>query len=185
MDTREILSGLQHIACTASKRKNYGVFPSDHLPQNIKKPAFIVANTDKSNEPGTHWVAFYVPVRGPIEYFDSFGMAPRNKYFKKFLKEQSQKKKQAIWNRKRLQSDFTSVCGHYCCVYLHHRCMGRSMASFVGKFNSKNYKENDLKILNMYSKITTDLKKSDYGKYLQIGGFNLCMQTCKPRKTKK
>lgn len=185
MDTREILNSLQNIACTSSqknKRKNYGVFPCDHLPQNIKKPAFIVANTDKANKPGTHWVAFYVPQRGPTEYFDSFGLAPRNKYFKEFIEDQS--KNQPIWNKKRLQSDFTSVCGHYCCVYLHHRCNGRSMESFIKKFSGKNYEQNDLKVLNMYSKITPNFNKSDYVNYLQTGGFNLCIQTCKPKKRK-
>lgn len=183
MDTRQILNFLENIICTnrKKKKKNYGVFPSDHLPVNVLKPAFIIANTDPSYKPGTHWVAFYVPKKGPIEYFDSFGLQPRNKFFRKFINTNST---QSVWNKQRLQSDHTSVCGHYCCVYLHHRCSGRSMASFVKKFN-KNYKENDLKVLNLYSKIAPNFRKSDYINYMQTGGFNLCIQSCKPKKKQK
>ncbi len=37
-----------------------GVFPSNKLPQTvIKYPCRFVANTNPSDKPGTHWVAFY------------------------------------------------------------------------------------------------------------------------------
>lgn len=184
MDTRQIITFLEKIICTGKqkKKKNYGVFPSDHLPMDVVKPAFIIANTDPSDEPGTHWVAFYMPKTGPVEYFDSFGMQPRNKFFRKFINIHS---KRSIWNKQRLQSDHTSVCGHYCCVYLHHRCSGRSMASFLKKFNAINYKENDLKVLNLYSKIAPSFRKTNYMNYMQTGGFKLCIQSCKPKKENK
>lgn len=181
MDTRQILDILQNIMCAGGrkKKKNYGVYPCDHLPLNLKKPAFIVANTDPAHKPGMHWVAFYIPKRGPVEYFDSFGLQPRNKFFREFIGAYG---RQSIWNKKRLQSDYTSVCGHYCCVYLHHRCSGRSMESFTRLFNSENFKENDLKILNLYSKISPDFRKTEYMNYLQTGGFSLCNQSCKPKR---
>lgn len=169
------------MTCSVNKtKKNYGVFPCDHLPKNVQKPAFIVANTDPAHKPGTHWVAFYVPKRGPLEYFDSFGGQPRNKYFREFIKRHS---KQSVWNGKRLQSDFTSVCGHYCCMFLHHRCSGRSMASFVKKFSNTKFKANDLAVLNLYSKISPNLRKPDYMS-LQTGGLTTCNQSCKPKRKK-
>ena len=37
------------------------VFPSDYLPQEISRyPAYFVCNTDASNEPGKHWLAFFI-----------------------------------------------------------------------------------------------------------------------------
>lgn len=184
MDTREIVDILKHMTCTKGKalnERNYGVYPCDHLPNNIRKPAFVVANTDPARRPGTHWISFYIPKRGPIEYFDSFGGQPRNKYFREFMKNHS---KQYVWNTKRLQSNTTSVCGHYCCMYLYHRCSGRSMETFLEKFNNKNYIANDLTVLNLYSKISPNVKKSDYMD-VQTGGLNICNQSCKPKRKKR
>ena len=56
-----------------------GVFSSDHLPQLPVKhrPAAFVVNTDPSRRPGEHWIALYLPTRGPVEYFDSYGKPPK------------------------------------------------------------------------------------------------------------
>ena len=60
MNTSQIKYALEQDPLT---RKIFrGVFPSDKLPQTIEKyPCGSVANTDPSNKPGTHWVAFYFP----------------------------------------------------------------------------------------------------------------------------
>ena len=51
-----------------------GVFACDHLPT---KPRLMVCNTDKSDEPGEHWIAIYVDDDGRYgEYFDPLGRAP-------------------------------------------------------------------------------------------------------------
>ena len=37
-----------------------GVYPSDKLPTRVSSfPALFIANVDTSEEPGSHWVAFY------------------------------------------------------------------------------------------------------------------------------
>ena len=49
-------------------------FPADELP--IKEfPGAYVVNTDESNQPGQHWVAFFT-INDTIECFDSFGSNP-------------------------------------------------------------------------------------------------------------
>lgn len=153
--------------------KNYGCIAADQMPQNIQRPAFIAANTDTSDQPGTHWVCFYIPSNGrKIEYFDSFGNRPRSKFFLQFLRAHGKK---FVWNMQRLQSDFSAVCGHFRAEFLHHKCASRTLSSFVKKFDKKNYKQNDMKVLAMYAKISTDFRPSDIEKRLKIGSLNVNM----------
>jgi hypothetical protein len=80
MNTYQITRALEHDPVT--NKQFCGVFPSDKLPQTIEKyPCGFVANTDPSNEPGTHWIAFYFPSEERGEFFDSYGHAPE--YYKK------------------------------------------------------------------------------------------------------
>ena len=39
----------------------------------IQRGRFFISNTDTSQGRGEHWVAFYIPKRGPFEFFDSLG----------------------------------------------------------------------------------------------------------------
>lgn len=159
-------------------KKNFqGVFPCNHLPEKVFKPAFIVANTDPSNKPGTHWVAFYFPKKGPAEYFDSFGRRPYNRYFLRFLQRNSSS---FISNTKRLQGDQSVTCGHYCCVYIYQRCKGKPMRDFLKRFSpTANFDINDGKIVNMYSHYYARQINSRPSQY---GGLFVCNQICKPRK---
>ena len=59
---------------TFTKKIFGGVFAADELPKTFDTfPCGLVANTDPSTEPGTHWVAFYFPSRDKGEFFDSYG----------------------------------------------------------------------------------------------------------------
>lgn len=59
-----------------------GVLAADSLPvARLRKPAILVANTDGSDKPGEHWVAFYFPRIGTAEYFDSFGNKPKKRVY--------------------------------------------------------------------------------------------------------
>lgn len=130
MNTAEIIKLLSNNNTT--KNCFRGVYPIDTLPNRVyKKPASFVVNTDPSYLPGTHWVAVFFPVRGHAEFFDSFGRPPFDKRFKKFLSNNSTK---YIYNRVKLQDNYSLMCGKYCCVYLSDRCSGNSMKSFVNRF---------------------------------------------------
>lgn len=55
-------------------RKVYcGVHPSDQIPVPRHYPCAMVVNLDDSSEPGTHWVAMYMPNKQHVKYYDSFG----------------------------------------------------------------------------------------------------------------
>ena len=73
MNTLQLKRALEHNPST--KKIFGGVFAADELPKTFDTfPYGLVANTDPSTEPGTHWVAFYFPSRDKGEFFDSYGI---------------------------------------------------------------------------------------------------------------
>ena len=85
----------------------------------------FVANTDPSTLPGYHWVAFVVFADRPsvIYFFDSFGM-PLSSYddlYQTCLNKGyfSDTHIVASVNTRSLQGPTSSVCGHYCVLFLY------------------------------------------------------------------
>lgn len=187
MDTLQILNVLKRFECGTHRGiiKNYGVFACDQLPVDVgdivKRPAFYISNTEPQTSAGRHWISIYVPTRGPLEFFDSFAMRPRNRYFTAFLRLHGEGKKY-IYNTKRLQGDFSATCGYYSLLYLRARCRGQSMRSFVSQFSDKDFRKNDKKVLEMYSKIEPKFSEKEKIRALQYGGLNSCNQICRPRR---
>ena len=105
----------------------------------MKRGQFVISNTDTSDGPGKHWVAFYFPTRGPYEFFDSLGHTP-NSYqvgLEKFLLN-------SYWtNCDRLQDYGSDTCGYYCAYYVMTRWTGRTFEDIVKPFNVYNLSEND------------------------------------------
>ena len=84
----------------------------DKLPFKPHRRECGIVNLDKSNNPGTHWVAYYKDDR-QIEYFDSYGnlKPPREilNYLGKSIK----------YNYARYQPDNSIICGHLCLKFLY------------------------------------------------------------------
>lgn len=178
MNSLEIFNALKN----NQKLKKFftGVYPSDHLPKNIKTPALIIVNTDPSHKSGTHWLAIYISKTGDTEIFNSFGaLQPIQSEFRRFLQENS-RNGCTIFNNKRIQSDYSLTCGNYCCLYLYYKATGRDMNNFLKLFSDKKLLENDEKIMNMYYKYFSTSRKN-LVKTDQIGGL-ICNQVCKSRK---
>lgn len=149
MTTLDIQKALKSHKFT--KKYFQGVFAINTTPKKVKsKPALYVINSDNSDKPGQHWLAVYFTSNGCGEFFDSYGRSPA-KYpeIKRFLKYNS---KCITHNNKQLQSLFTGVCGQYCCMFLLHRCKGKSMKNFIKLFNIKKQFENDAKIKKYFKK---------------------------------
>lgn len=121
------------------------VFASDQLPNFISRPCAIVANTDPSNKPGQHWCAFYIDKNGYGFYFNSFGLPPTG-YHLKFIQKNS---KSWRYNSTILQDFNSTVCGHYCLVYLYLKINDVSTRSFLSLFDS-NLINNDSCIRLLY-----------------------------------
>ena len=52
--------------------KFHGVYPSDKMPRLTKSKPYAILNVDKSNQPGSHWVAV-ARINGTTYIYDSFG----------------------------------------------------------------------------------------------------------------
>ena len=90
-----------------------GVFAADEL--QIKEfPGAYVVNTDESNQPGQHWVAFFT-INDTIECFDSFGRNPGeySVHIARWLEDTYQ-----VVQCETLQSRDSTVCGQYCLIKL-------------------------------------------------------------------
>ena len=129
MDTLQVKRALERN--TFTKKTFCGVFAADELPEKIDTfPCGFVVNTDPSTEPGTHWVVFSFPSHGEGEFFYSYGYPPEDygEPFKSY--------KIGIWNKRKIQSSWSEVCGQYCIFYLYHRSRGYSMNKIVNLFSS-------------------------------------------------
>src|ERR1700733_2901326 len=97
-----------------------GVFAADQIPEKQYPGAYVV-NTDPSNQPGQHWVAFFCTESGELEAFDSFGNNPAtySKYIKEWMGTDYLVLSQSV-----LQSDDSTLCGNYCLYFILLRCHG-------------------------------------------------------------
>jgi len=145
-----------------------GVYPLDPLPSTLIKPAIIVINLDKHYMPGSLWLAVFFSDSGYAEYFDSYGLPPFKLEIKAYLQRHSIS---WIFNRHRLQSLTSNVCGYYCCLYARHSVRGLSMTSFVNMFIPARYTCNDKKAVRMF--------RAQFGLCPDCGRLEEQQQSCK------
>lgn len=140
------------ISCDLNLQGRVTVCAADQLPQTLNKfPCGFIVNTDVHTEPGTHWCAFYFENANMGEFFDTFGRRPEDygRFFVKFSRQHSAFGLKI--NAKRLQSDFSNVCGLYCLFYLHQRFSHVSMERIVKSFVSNNFYYNDMYVYQIIS----------------------------------
>ncbi|QKS69581.1 putative virion-maturation protease [Drosophila-associated adintovirus 2] len=127
-----------------------GVFAADKLPVKINThPSIVIANTDSSDKPGTHWVAFYFKNAETAEFFDSYGQYPSNNYFINILKRNSKK---FTFNRQQVQGYFSNTCGHYCILFSLFKSKNKTTKYFLNTFKKNDYMYNDKIILRLFNK---------------------------------
>lgn len=111
-----------------------GVFPFDLFPlesfldssaPSCSKAICCIVNSDPSDKPGTHWVAFFMNKsqqiednRPILEFFDSYGLPPSTYSFDHISSAFN-----VLSNKYSLQSYSSTVCGHYCLFYLYLRSL--------------------------------------------------------------
>lgn len=132
-----------------------GVFAADTLPRRInKKPALLVVNTDPISKPGAHWQAIHIDEAGKGEFFCSYGLKPFVPNHRHFLDRVC---KQWCYNTTSLQAADSSVCGHYCVLYLIHKAHGYSLRQFLDMYFSDNVEINDAIVKYMVERYKQDI----------------------------
>lgn len=125
-----------------------GVFAADELKFIHAIPGAYIVNCDTSKMTGSHWTCIYFNSLMQGYYFDSFGVSAYTDEHIKFLYKYSKGK----WNfnKVKLQSLSSSVCGQYCCLFTMFVSAGNAPESFSKKFYGENHPfSNDaLTILN-------------------------------------
>lgn len=99
-------------------------------PKRGKTAVGLVLNLDKSNDPGSHWVAVYFDFKTKtMEYFDSFGVvAPKLvRDFYEHLKKKGWTYKQNKYTHQRKNTE----CGVYAIHFIVKRLLGQSFDKTV------------------------------------------------------
>jgi hypothetical protein len=91
---------------------NVTIKSKDNFIEYPKNGSYIV-NLADSDDPGTHWTAFYIKDNIAV-YFDSYGLAPP-KDIQRFVKG-----KKLLYNTDHIQSNDSTACGYYCVLFLYH-----------------------------------------------------------------
>jgi hypothetical protein len=145
LNTEQLECMLTSLVSNCGSVSVLGVFPADRIPlkvlidvegmrtlyacvDNTKLPDDMhycfVLNTHPHDQPGEHWLAFFYNCNTHmLEYFDSFGMA-LSLYAAVYSALDScnlATLASPVNTLGMLQSTLTTVCGHYCVVFLYWR----------------------------------------------------------------
>ena len=91
-----------------------GVIMSNEVRKiEIKEKQFFIVNYDKTNEPGSHWVAI-VKDKGEVYHFGSYGISPIQPIKARFSKYK------LLYNDRPVQLSGTNICGHLCINFIEH-----------------------------------------------------------------
>ena len=102
-----------------------GVFLLDTLHRKPNKRECGIVNFDKSDGPGTHWVAWYKNGRTKI-YFDSYGVQPP-------LEVIGYMRRPIHYNTDQLQTAGEVFCGHLCLYVLKELSVGLQFRDILNK----------------------------------------------------
>ena len=151
MNTAEITSLLRGVGCQYADF--LGVFARDKLPlPRTSKPICLIANVDKHNQRGSHWIAMYInPQTETGSLFDPYGVAPEEE-FVTYMNTLTNGR--WIYNTVRLQSEYSTTCGQYCVMFVYFKCRGYTFDEFIDLFTTDT-------VVNDF--IVTDLIRTEFG----------------------
>jgi hypothetical protein len=123
-----------------------GVYSSNNLPNSFSVPAAFIVNLSPTYSPGTHWVVIYIEKNHNIDYFDSFGIPPRETSILSFLKRHG---KTIFYTNQQIQHILSRNCGKFSAVFVMFKILNKPTEYFLRLF-TRNLILNDLLIENYF-----------------------------------
>ena len=127
-----------------------GIFASDELAHldisSHGRPCAIICNTDKRNQPGTHWLALFITDNSSLDFFCSYGTAPP-----KFVMDFAKKNLCGPYrfSSYALQSPLSNTCGYWVFAWLRARAHGHDMSHFSSQFSHYAWIANEDKLMKI------------------------------------
>lgn len=136
----------------------------------------LIANTDPSGLPGTHWVLFFRRNSShPPIFFDSYGKKPSH-YYSGWRHFDSRGR-----SNENLQQDHTSVCGDYCLYVARRVAAGYAVKTVLESFQPQDRKHNDEMVFSLVHRRFKFLNKTGHENVVKKQYLQNC-QVCKARK---
>jgi len=141
LDTK-LLGDILTCILTKTKAKRFYVIASNEMDKvdfSGSYPLVIIQNTDPNTLPGTHWVCYYIEKQTfkwtgndliYWDFFDSYGNSPE--YYNLSLPTG----RMFNFNPNGIQSEKSTLCGHFCLHFAYNRAIGLSFKKYMEKFGS-------------------------------------------------
>jgi hypothetical protein len=154
MDSTTLVNILEMMNAAAKTKHSLGVYASDRLPSRFNRPAAFIIHSETSKEFSGHWMAVYVPQRGPKLFFDSYGLNPFVENQVNFLKRVPGK---LLYNKVCYQSLDTSVCGAYCIMFIAYQMR---LVKTPLKLDPNDTRSNDIKVAKAVQQLVERLERT-------------------------
>ena len=151
MNTSSLLRAMDGLFSRSRLNVNYYVTAADTVYSTVdftKYPIAIICNTDVEKGAGKHWIAFWLPEKGVMEYFDSFAL-PIYRYWNVEVPPGAITKENCII----YQSALSNVCGNHCLFFLYNRALGVTYHDFVNNNYNFSVRHNDALVRRFVSQI--------------------------------
>ena len=132
-----------------SNVSNYlGTFSSDNAPILTRKGESIIVNFDRKDEPGSHFVAFFMIRSGKCLYFDPLNISIIPSDISKYMSLYSNLKNMS----EQIQPIFSTFCGFYCMLFIISCNISFSYWQTLKKKFYLNHEKNDNLCINLLCK---------------------------------
>jgi hypothetical protein len=123
-------------------KKNFkGCFPVNKIPYFKKLPVYLIINTDKSNQKGSHWLGLIIQKKNMF-YFDSYGIEIIEPCLINYVKNYKNIKK-IVYSNVCIQNLYSISCGLFASAFIKNVYNHKTFSKFLKMFDIVYTERND------------------------------------------